>query len=309
MEDKLQKILKHFPHNICFVYYLVDSILDGDNGDGCFRIEDDVFDLCKAPEEQTFWKDNIRDYKFLFTAAMLKCYSYKYALLQDNYESFIAKYYGRIANESKRFFSSFKPQNKKHSNIIDFLYSESDFALTRLFDNDNLNSAANDSHNGDINIIKKKLSSRVDDKDGEKEQMYGKDYIYVSMNGGNYEELKYDTIRGATLRSFGMVYASRLCFDSDCFIDKKNVISFAKTNNGYIYIVKEGKNHYLRSQGFMQIARLIRKNKKPIIVKAYGSCVAVLMSDGTLTSNFGDDLSGVRYMWFDENGDIKTELL
>lgn len=307
MEDNLLKILKHFPHNICFVYYLVDSILDGDNGHGCFRIENEVFDLCKAPEEQTFWKENIRDYKFLFTAAMLKYYSYKYAQLQDNYESFIAKYYGRIANESKRFFSTFSPPNKKHPNIIDFLYSESDFALTRLFDNDNSNSAANDSHNGDISIIKKKLSSRVDDKDGEKKQIYGKDYIYVSMIGGKYEELKYDSIRGATLCSFGMIYTSRLCFDSDCFIDKNNVISFASTDKGFVYIVKDGKNHFLRSQGFMQIARLIRKDKKPIIVKAYGLRVAVLMSDGTLTSNCNGDISGVRNMWFDENGDIKTE--
>ena len=307
MEDLKKKIVKRFPHNICFVHYLVDSILDGNDGDGCFNIEGEEFAFCKDPSEKLFWKQNIITYRFLFTAAMLKYYSKIHSQLQDNYEAFVKRYYGIIANESKLFFQNFLPQHKNYDNIVDFLYTEPDFALTRQFDFDHNSTIVSERAKDIICIVKKSLSSRVDNQEKAKEEKYGSDYIYVSVVNGSYEELGYDTINDGTMHSYSMMYTSMLSFSSDYYIDIKNVISFAKTDNGYVYIVKEGNNNYLRGQGFSQISRLLRNNKQPVIVKAYGSRVVVLMSDGTLTSNFCESISGIRRVWFDDSGNIKTE--
>lgn len=307
MEDRIRKIVKRFPHNICFVHYIVDSIIDGNEGDGCFCIESEEFAFCKDPSEKDFWKQNIVTYRFLFTAAMLKYYSNIYPQLQDNYEAFVKRYYGKIANESKHFFYNFSPQHKNNDNIIDFLYTEPDFALTRQFDFNQNNTIVLEKVKDEICIVKKSISSRVDNQEEAKEEKYGIDYIYVSVVDGSCEELEYDKITDGTMHSYSMMYTSMLSISSDSYIDIKNVISFAKTDKGYVYIVKEGNNNYLRGQGFSQLSRLLRNNKQPVIVKAYGSRVVVLMSDGTLTTNFCESMFGIRSVWFDDSGNIKTE--
>lgn len=309
MEDRIQNILKRFPHNICFVHYLVDSIIDGNNGDGCFFVDDIELAFCHNPSEKVFWKQHLLSYRFLFTAALLKFYSNKYVQLQDNYENFVGKYYGKIANESKLFFKEFSPQKTNEIKLVDFLYSEPDFALTLQFNFDDNSSVINDVSSYRISIIKKNNSPRVDNQEGAKEELYGKDYIYVASANGKNEELRYNDIADCKLLSYSMMYTSRLVFATDNFINLKNVISFAKTDKGFIYIIKEGDNNYLRSQGFQQTSRLIKRAKQPIMVKAFSSRVVVLMSDGTLTSNFGKELKGVRKVSFDENGNIKTENL
>ena len=303
---KIEKILKHFPHNICFVYFLVDSILDGENGQGCFSLEGNEFVFCKDEKEREFWRQNIRDYKFLFTAAMLKYYSNIFTKLQEYYDSFVAKYYGEIADERKLFFNNFIPLKKDSINITDYIFSEPDFALTQTFDFDNEKTIKNGNSSSKIVIIKKELTTKTNDQIKAKEEIYGRDYIYVSSANNKTEDLQYNSIPGK-LQSTSMKYTSRLILSSEIFIDVKNVISFAKTDKGYVYIVKEGKFNYLRSQGFSQTARLIRTNAQPIIVKANGPRVAVLFSDGTLTSNFCNDIPSIRKMWFDKDGNLMTE--
>lgn len=305
MEERLQKVFKHFPHNICLVYYLVDSIIDGNDGKGCFSIGDIDIAFCKEVDEQIFWRENIKDYRFLFSAAILKYFSKQSTLMQDKYESFISKYFGRIANESKLFFSSNKPLNKKCLNITDFLYSEPDFALTRQLETDTKNLFV-EGLNGIISIRKIHLKEHSDLATGETEE-YGKDYIYVStIDGNSIEELKYDQIPKGKLSSHSIMYASKLTIQLDSFSDIGDVISFALTDTGFVYIVTDGKKNYIRSQGFCQTSRLIRFNKTPIIVKAYENRVAVLMSDGTLTSNFGEEKNKIKKMWFTEGGELKT---
>ena len=305
MEERLQKVFEHFPHNICLVYYLVDSIIDGNDGKGCFSIGDIDIAFCKEVDEKDFWRKNVTEYSFLFSAAILKYYSKQSTLMQDKYESFISKYFGRIANESKTFFSSNKPLNKKFLNIRDFLYSEPDFALTQQLGTDTKNGFVEGSKDT-ISIRKIHLKEHSDLATGETEE-YGKDYIYVStIDGNSIEELQYDQIPKGKLSSHSIMYASKLTIQLDNFTDIGDVISFALTEHGFIYIVTDGKKNYIRSQGFCQTSRLIRLNKTPIIVKAYENRVAVLMSDGTLTSNFGDVKFKIKKMWFTDNGELKT---
>lgn len=305
MEERLQKVFEHFPHNICLVYYLVDSIIDGNDGKGCFSIGDIDIEFCKEVDEKVFWRKNITDYGFLFSAAVLKYYSKQSTLMQDKYESFISKYFGRIVNESRIFFNSNVPLNKKYLNITDFLYSEPDFALTRQLETDSKENFVEGS-NGIISIRKIHLKEHSDLAIGKTEE-YGKDYIYMSYIDGNaIEKLQYDLIPNGKLSSHSILYASKLTVLSNAYIDIGDVISFASTEHGFVYIVTDGEKNHIRSQGFYQVSRLMRLNKTPLIVKSFGNRVAVLMSDGTLTSNFGEEKVKIKKMWFNENGELKT---
>lgn len=302
---QIQNILDHFPHNICFIYYIIDSIFDGNGGEGCFAVENYEIDFCRDKKEKEFWKNNIKDFRYLFTAAILKYYSKKYKELQRRLDRFEEKYYGEILNESDLFFKKYRRKNLKILNITDFLYTEPDFSKT----NNNITEVTDIEidKNSEIHIEKRTLDKSTHKNMKGKTESYGVDYEYVTtLKGQTIEHFKYDRIPGLTMVSRSMRYTSDVHFSqTDCYFDLKDVVSIAATNDGFVYIIREGENYLIKGQGFFQTSRLIRQGKTPICVKASGNRVVVLMSDGTLTSNFDDEKSGIREAWFD-NGKLNV---
>ena len=292
MEKVLYELLNRIPNLKLFVMYLIDKIKDGNNGKGDFTIGSSTIDFCIEIDEQDYWHDNILTYPFLFSASILKYYSEKTndSFLNEKYLLFINSFEKVLDKEKDVFFKLNNEVNKTYLNIRDYIFNKSDFALV----NSNTISSQND------RILKKSIKKK------EKEQptaiqTYREDYVYTLYNGKLSEDLEYD-IEGIERFYSQGTYASVVQFTSPEFRRINNVISIARINKGYIYIVEEKNTNYLRAQGYNGVFKLIRKGKKPIMVKALGDKVAVLMSDGTVTTNFSEDLEGIFSFNFGADG-------
>lgn len=274
MKESIKELLNHFPDGQSLVYFIVDTIKMS-----IYGWENEMFDFCKEQSERKFWFNNITYYPYLFTAAILRYYGKDTEMV---FENFYDEFHKKIENEAKSFTRQYPPKEEKHLNIIDFLYSDSIFHLSN-----------------NISVVKKIIN--------EKKDCYGKEgYIYVTYKEGMLlEELDYNN-NGGKLTSSTREETSTLCLP-DCFFNVDGVISFAKTETGYIYIVVKDGKHHLRCQGFNQLSRIVRVGKQPVYVKALGNRVMVLMSDGTLTSNFGIEDENVLMAWFNENGEVKLK--
>ena len=287
-EAKINKILIKFPDEISFVYFVVDSIKES-----VYGWDDEMFDFCKEESERAFWFDNVSVYPYLFTVAILRYYGISYSEPQSWCEKVYKKFHKRINEEGTDFSSKYPPKGKETVNIIDFLYSEPIFNLQN-------------SYFERITVKKECVIGNKYDTE------YGVGYKYVTYKRGKFiEELDYkkESENDARLNSdLATNFTSRLCLQQvGNFFDVDDVLSFAKTKTGFVYIVvKEGK-HFLRGQGFHQLSRLIRVGKQPIYVKSYGNRVIVLMSDGTVTSNFYFEAEHALKAWFNNDGKVEVE--
>ena len=203
---------------------------------------------------------------------------------------FINSFEKVLDKEKDVFFKLNNEVNKTYLNIRDYIFNKSDFALV----NSDTISSQND-------IILKKTIKKKDKEQPTAIQTYREDYVYTLYNGKLSEDLEYD-IEGIERFYSQGTYASVVQFTSPEFRRINNVISIARINKGYIYIVEEKNINYLRAQGYDGVFKLIRKGKKPIMVKALGDKVGVLMSDGTVTTNFSEDLEGIFSFNFGADG-------
>lgn len=289
--NRIKEILSHFPDLHSLVYYVVDTVMEEQ-----YEWGGEVFDFCKEESEKFFWKNNILNFPHLFTAAILKYEGDKNGCrtAQKTCLDFLKLFHQEISEEGLSF-SIHNSNNKRNTvNITDFLYSKPEFNLK------NKDSQL-------IQIHKEPVEGKNHIEDGG----YGIGYQYSTYkNGKQLEVVKYNIEQDgdAKLYSNKGWYTSKLKLEhSDMFFDVKDVLSFAKSCDGYVYVIMKDNKYYLGSQGFGQLSRLIRPHKQPVYVKAHGAKVIALMNDGTLTSNFGIEQHHVLKAWFNEEGVLKTE--
>ena len=290
MKD-IEEILTRFPDEQCLVYYVIDSITEKD-----FSLGDYAIEFCKEAEEQQFWHDNICYYPHLFTAAILKYESEKdrSGKVRKWFDTFSNIFHQVITEEGTTFSDQYSWTKKKSLNIVNYLYSKPEFNLKNK-------------ESGLIEIHKDPVNGKNSVEKGD----YAVGYLYATYkNGKRIEVLNYvfEQNEKVTLRSDRGIYTSKLSFGQSCnYFDVDNVLSVAKTKEGFVYIIIKDDKYYLRGQGINHLSRLVRAGKQPVYVKAFGNKIIVLMNDGTLISNFGFEEQNVLKAMFNEKGEVITE--
>lgn len=288
-ENTIKEILNHFPDSETLVFFMVDTIRES-----IYGLNGETIDFCESRSERKFWYNNIIDYRYLFTYAILKYYNKKYSGLRERLLGFQEDCFCEISIERESFLGKFPPTNENTINITDYLHSDSDFT----------NILSGSERDGAVNILKiKKILLRQSDNYNQK---YNVDYKYaILLDNDIVEELDYDDSY-VEMCSDKLSFTSSLNFLQSEFVNTFGVVSFCRTNNGYVYIVAEDGHFFIRGQGFIQTSKLLKAGKTPICLKSFGARVIVLMSDGTLTSNFGVEMHNIKKAWFDNNGMLKT---
>lgn len=243
------------------------------------------------------WKYNIINYPHLYTYLVLNKLGES---MKTPIEKYSQKYYLKIIGQSKMFITNSKSNNEEFNSYCKQKLFLNRFEIEPIKFWDEIGKISKN----EIVLVKLEKSNSIASDDS---CLISKSYDYITKIGDYViEKLDYSRPEWYGLSSKRLEFTSNLKIEKREFSDVNidNVISVAHTNDGYVYIRSEKGCNYIYGQGFTQCNMLNRIGKCPIYVKASGSRVAALMSDGTVTSNFCGTISDVICMGFDDNGDF-----